>query len=85
MMDEGCQRDQIPPTRHSIWSRDGASGQAGFKDEMPLDAVNPQSYGEICVMRRDGSDVRCLTDNPFEEATPPWLATLASVKVTSAR
>ena len=75
---------------HSTWSPDGdwiafASGQAGFKDEMPLHAVNPQSYGEICVMRRDGSDVRCLTDNPFEDATPTWLPSLASVKVRSAR
>jgi Tol biopolymer transport system component len=74
---------------HSTWSPDGlwiafASGQAGFKDEMPLHAVNPQSYGEICVMRRDGSDVRCLTDNPFEDATPTWLPSLASVKVRSA-
>ena len=70
---------------HSTWSPDGqwiafASGQAGFKDEMPLHAVNPQSYGEICVMRRDGSDVRCLTDNPFEDATPSWLPSLESLK-----
>jgi len=35
-------------------------------------AGNPQSYGEICVMRRDGAAVRCLTDNPFEDATPSW-------------
>jgi hypothetical protein len=32
----------------------------------------------ICVMRRDGSDVRCLTDNPFEDATPSWLPALTS-------
>jgi len=67
---------------HSTWSPDGqwiafASGQAGFKDEMPLHAVNPQSYGEICVMRPDGSDIRCLTDNPFEDATPSWLPSRA--------
>ena len=70
---------------HSTWSPDGqwiafASGQAGFKDEMPLHAVNPQSYGEICVMRPDGSDVRCLTDNPFEDATPSWLPRLPPVR-----
>lgn len=70
---------------HSTWSPDGqwiafASGKAGFKDEMPLHAVNPQSYGEICVMRPDGSDVRCLTDNPFEDATPSWVPSLASLK-----
>jgi Tol biopolymer transport system component len=75
---------------HSTWSPDGewiafASGQAGFKDEMPLHAVNPQSYGEICVMRRDGSDVRCLTDNPFEDATPSWLPSLEWVKARAAR
>ena len=67
---------------HSTWSPDGqwiafASGQAGFKDEMPLHAVNPQSYGEICVMHPDGSDIRCLTDNPFEDATPSWLPSRA--------
>jgi TolB protein len=75
---------------HSTWSPDGqwiafASGQAGFKDEMPLHAVNPQSYGEICVMRSDGSDIRCLTDNPFEDATPSWLPSLQSVKPGTAR
>jgi TolB protein len=75
---------------HSTWSPDGqwiafASGQAGFKDEMPLHAVNPQSYGEVCVMRHDGADVRCLTDNPFEDATPSWLPSLASVKAGAAR
>ncbi len=68
---------------HSAWSLDGqwiafASGQ-GFKDEMPLHAVNPQSCGEICVMCRDGSDVRCLTDNPSEDATPSWLPSLTAV------
>ena len=75
---------------HSTWSPDGqwiafASGQAGFKDEMVLHAVNPQSYGEICVMRPDGSDARCLTDNPFEDATPSWLPSLAPAKSQPAR
>jgi Tol biopolymer transport system component len=75
---------------HSTWSPDGewiafASGQAGFKDEMPLHAVNPQSYGEICVMRRDGSDVRCLTDNPFEDATPSWLPSVPPSSPRSGR
>ncbi len=76
----GLQRLTTDPGNdaHSTWSPDGqwiafASGRAGFKDEMTLHAVNPQSYGEICVMRPDGSDVRCLTDNPYEDATPSWL------------
>ena len=62
-----------------------ASGRSGFRDEMPLHAVNPRSYGEICVMRRDGSDMRCLTDNPFEDATPSWLPSLESIKARTAR
>ena len=63
---------------HSTWSFDGkwiafASGRGGFKDESALHSYNPQPYGEICVMRADGSDVRVLTDNQFEEATPNWI------------
>jgi TolB protein len=62
---------------HSVWSPDGewlafSSGIQGFKDEAALHSYNPQPYGEICVMRADGSDMRVLTDNQFEEATPAW-------------
>jgi hypothetical protein len=43
----------------------------GFKDEaMYTDA--PQPYGEIFVMRYDGSGVEQLTDNQWEEGTPAW-------------
>jgi TolB protein len=62
---------------HSAWSPDGewiafSSGRSGFKDEGLLYQANPQSYGEIYVMRADGSDVRALTDDQFEEATLGW-------------
>ncbi len=48
---------------HSSWSPDGkwiafASGIGGFKDEAVLHTLNPQTYGEICVMHADGSDKR---------------------------
>jgi len=62
---------------HPIWSPDGnwimfSSSREGFKDEAMLDEWGPQPYGDLYVMRPDGSDVRQLTDNQFEEATPAW-------------
>jgi len=33
----------------------------------------PQPYGEIFAMRSDGSDVRQLTDNKWEDASPGWM------------
>jgi Tol biopolymer transport system component len=62
---------------HSVWSPDGewlafSSGTQGFKDEAALHPYNPQPYGEICIMRSNGTDMRVLTDNQFEEATPAW-------------
>jgi TolB protein len=61
---------------HMAWSPDGsqivfASSRMGFKDEMTY-TDSPQPYGEIFVMRADGSDVQQLTDNQWEEGTPAW-------------
>ena len=64
---------------HMAWSPDGesivfASSRKGFKDEaIYTDA--PQPYGEIFVMRFDGTNVRQLTDNQWEEGTPAWRPT----------
>jgi Tol biopolymer transport system component len=62
---------------HAAWSPDGrwivfSSVRQGFKDEGALYPGNPQGAGDLYVMRADGSDVRILTDNPFEDATPTW-------------
>ncbi|MET0555642.1 MAG: hypothetical protein ABW221_21565 [Vicinamibacteria bacterium] len=62
---------------HCAWSPDGewlafSSARGGFKDEAALHPGNPQPYGDIYVMRADGSGVRQLTDTPFEEGTVAW-------------
>jgi TolB protein len=64
---------------HMAWSPDGehivfASTRMGFKDEVPYTDA-PQPYGEIFVMRADGSEVQQLTDNQWEEGTPAWQPT----------
>jgi Tol biopolymer transport system component len=62
---------------HPTWSPDGewiafSSARMGFKDEA-LNTDSPQPYGEIFVMRYDGTHVEQLTDNQWEEGTPAWL------------
>ena len=64
---------------HMAWSPDGehiafASTRLGFKDEV-IYTDAPQPYGEIFVMRFDGSALRQLTDNQWEEGTPAWRPT----------
>jgi TolB protein len=63
---------------HIAWSKDGqwiafTSARTGFLDEELLHPYNAQANGEIFVMRADGSDVRRLTENQFEDATPGWV------------
>ncbi len=65
---------------HNAWSPDGewvafTCARGGFKDESVLHPYNPQPYGDLYVMRADGSDVRMLTDDQFEDGTPSWLPT----------
>ena len=62
------------PNVHSVWCAGGdwivfSSGRMGFKDEMALYDSVPQPYGEMFAMRADGSDVRQLTDNKWEDAS----------------
>ena len=61
---------------HMAFSPDGewvvfTSARMGFKDEAPYTDA-PQPYGEIFVMRYDGSDLRQLTDNQWEDGAPAW-------------
>ncbi|KAA6456218.1 hypothetical protein DYQ86_25800 [Acidobacteria bacterium AB60] len=61
---------------HMTWSPDGesiafASSRMGFKDEAAYTDA-PQPYGEIFVMRFDGTAVEQLTDNQWEDGAPAW-------------
>lgn len=61
---------------HLAWSPDGerllfTSSRMGFKDEV-LYTNAPQPYGEIFVMRSDGTHVEQLTDDQWEEGGPAW-------------
>ena len=61
---------------HLAWSPDGerllfCSSRMGFKDEALLIGA-PQPYGEVFVMRFDGTGVEQLTDDQWEEGGPAW-------------
>jgi Tol biopolymer transport system component len=64
---------------HMAWSPDGAqiafaSTRMGFKDEATYTDA-PQPYGELFVMRADGTNVQQLTDNQWEDGTPAFQPT----------
>jgi TolB protein len=61
---------------HMAWSPDGeeiafVSTRMGFKDEAAYTDA-PQPYGELFVMRYDGTNVQQLTDNQWEDGTPAY-------------
>jgi TolB protein len=61
---------------HPAWSPDGekivfTSARMGFKDEA-LYTSAPQPYGELFVMRYDGTQLEQLTDNQWEDGGPTW-------------
>jgi Tol biopolymer transport system component len=58
-----------PDGEHVLFS----TSRFGFKDEAPMFDI-PQPYGELIIMKADGSDQRPLTDNRWEEGTPAWQA-----------
>jgi Tol biopolymer transport system component len=63
---------------HCTWSSDGkwiafSSGRGGFQDEAPLHPYNAQPYGQIHVMRADGSDVCRLSDDAYEHGTAAFM------------
>ena len=84
---DGTGLKQLTHTRgneaHIAWSPDGerllfTSSRMGFKDEAVL-IGNPQPYGEIFVMKFDGTDVEQLTDDQWEEGGPAWQPRRAAI------
>jgi Tol biopolymer transport system component len=77
---DGTNLRQLTFTRaneaHAVWSPDGEwilfpSTRMGFKDEgIYTDAQQPQ--GELFLMRYDGTHVRQLTDNQWEDGMTAW-------------
>jgi hypothetical protein len=49
-----------------------SSSRKGWKDEALVSDHGPQPYGELFAMRADGSGVRQLTDNQWEDALPAF-------------
>lgn len=74
---------------HVAWSPDGerlvfTSSRLGFKDEAVC-TLSPQPYGEIFVMRYDGTEVEQLTDNAWEDGGPGWWGTATPAPLAQAR
>jgi TolB protein len=77
---DGTDAKQLTDTHgndaHAAWSPDGehivfTSSRMGFKDES-IYSEAPQPYGEIFVMRSDGTQVEQLTDDQWEEGGAAW-------------
>ena len=77
---DGGNETQLTHTKgndaHVSWSPDGerlvfTSSRMGFKDEV-LYTGAPQPYGDIFVMKYDGTQIEQLTDNQWEDGGPAW-------------
>jgi len=77
---------------HQSWSPDGTSilwtsGRYGFKDEAPLYDNAFQPFGQIFIMKADGSDQRVLTRSRWEDSMPAIVpaATNQTARVSQSR
>lgn len=82
MKADGSDVQRLTTTRgadaHATWSETGQeiwfeSSRTGFKDEAPLYDTSPQPYAQVFLMKRDGSNVRQLTDSKWEDSMGAYL------------
>ncbi|KAJ5718288.1 tat pathway signal sequence domain-containing protein [Penicillium malachiteum] len=69
--------DSLANDAHAVWSQNGrimwSSGMYGFKDESALYDNTFQPYGQIMVMKYDGTDKRIVTDTIWEDSMPLYM------------
>ncbi len=63
---------------HAVWTADGqhirwSSGMYGWKEEAALYDRTFQPYGQIFIMKADGSETRQLTDSLWEDSMPQFV------------
>lgn len=63
---------------HAVWTDDGQhimwnSGMYGWKEEAALYDRTFQPYGQIFIMKADGSEKRQLTDSLWEDSMPRFV------------
>lgn len=63
---------------HAVWTDDGQhimwnSGMYGWKEEAALYDRTFQPYGQIFIMKADGSETRQLTDSLWEDSMPRFV------------
>ncbi len=63
---------------HAVWTADGrhimwSSGVQGWKEEAALYDRTFQPYGQIFIMKADGTEKRQLTDSLWEDAMPCYV------------
>ncbi|MEO8313193.1 MAG: hypothetical protein ABI645_00220 [Pseudomonadota bacterium] len=82
MKPDGTDQQRLTTTRgadaHATWSEDGSeiwfeSSRTGFKDESIHYDASPQPYAQVFLMKRDGSNVRQLTDSKWEDSMGVYL------------
>ena len=58
---------------HATWSVDGkeiwfSSSRSGFKTRRRCLDISPQPYAQVYLMKRDGTNVRQVTDSKWEDS-----------------